>query len=189
MDYLIGGSPQLNEAAHNDDLKTNGAGRSRFRPLMIGMLGEEMQIEAVLQAKWFADSAREMRAITSEMRRSPVNRAWCDGLRWYPMPQLPNHSGYDRDSRSVVETQKPPRDSKASGIEPDKEEGSKTNCSKPKLSRTELMLVIAELGEWLDKNSGLSFDQSYSNYNARRKGLSRPEFRYLLLQVEQLDPE
>ncbi|MBW4422030.1 MAG: hypothetical protein KME13_22920 [Myxacorys californica WJT36-NPBG1] len=93
---------EAGQSAHSDDLKTNGASRSRFRPLMIGMLGEEMQIEAVLQAKWFADSARDMSAITAEMRRSPVRRAWCDGRQWYPMPELPNYSGYDRDARSSI---------------------------------------------------------------------------------------
>lgn len=181
---------EAGQSAHSDDLKTNGAARSRFRPLMIGMLGEEMQIEAVLQAKWFADSARDISAITSEMRRSPVRRAWCDGMRWYPMPALPNYSGYDRDARASVVDQKV-ESPEATGLnrkeslQPD----SKANIQKPNLSRTELILAIAELGEWLDKNSEIEPEKVYEKYNARRKGFSRPEIRYLLTQIDRLNDD
>ena len=170
---------EAGQSAHNDDLKTNGASRSRFRPLMIGMLGEEMQIEAVLQAKWFADSARDMSAITSEMRRSPVSRAWCDGMRWYPMPELVNYCGYDRDSRSFVESQKPSENNDSSP-----QSDSKANIKKPNLPLKDIMLACAMLAEWIEENPGLSFDQMYGNYNAARKGFKRPEFRFLLTKID-----
>jgi len=146
---------------------------------MIGMLGEEMQIEAVLQAKWFADSARDMGAITSEMRRSPVKRAWCDGMRWYPMPELENHSGYDRDSRSFVESQKPSGNNDSSP-----QSDSKANIKKPNLPLKDIMLACAMLAEWIEENPGLSFNQMYGNYNAARKGFNRPEFRFLLTKID-----
>lgn len=98
---------EAGHSGHTVDLRTTGPGRSRFRPLAIALLGEEMQIESILQAKWFADSAKDMRVIESEMRRSPVKRAWSDGRRWYPMPRLENYSGYDRDSRSFINGQQP----------------------------------------------------------------------------------
>lgn len=93
---------EAGHSGHTADLRITGPARSRFRPLAISVEGEEMQIEAILQAKWFAETANDMRAVETEMRRSPVNRAWTDGRRWYPMPVLPNYSGYDRDSRSFV---------------------------------------------------------------------------------------
>ncbi|GAQ00159.1 hypothetical protein [Leptolyngbya sp. NIES-2104] len=119
--------------------------------------------------------------------------------RWEPMPRLEN-PGLDRgeafpQEQHQSETTQPTSESKSADLSPltqntqSKEVNDRGNVSKPPLSRTELMLAIAELGEWLDRNQGLSFDQSYSNYNARRKGLSRPEFRYLLTQIEQLDAE
>lgn len=182
---------EAGQSGHTDDLKINGAARSRFRPMVIAMSGEEMQIEAILRAKWLADSANDVQACRSELRRSPVGRAWSNGQRWYAMPELENHAGYDRDSRSFV-AQKVKVDEEIESVQNDKDAvqtDAKSNIQKPNLSRTELMLAIAELGEWLDRNQCLSFDQSYSNYNARRKGFSRPEFRYLLTQIEKLDTE
>lgn len=166
---------EAGQSAHNDDLKTNGASRSRFRPLMIGMLGEEMQIEAVLQAKWFADSARDMSAIKSEMRRSPVRRAWCDGMRWYPMPDLVNYCGYDRDSRSMIASKKTTKDEK---------EGSqaevKASAKKPELSRKEIMLVAAELAEWIEQSGVIDASSVYEKWQGRKHNFSRPEIRYFL---------
>lgn len=108
---------EAGQSGHTEDLKTNGPGRSRFRPLAIALQGEEMQVEAILQAKWFAETAKDLRVIETEMRRSPVNRAWTDGRRWYPMPELPNYSGYDRDSRSFVHGE-PPVSSENVGADP-----------------------------------------------------------------------
>jgi hypothetical protein len=185
---------EAGQSGHTDDLKINGAARSRFRPMMIAMSGEEMQVEAILRAKWLADSASDMQACRSEMRRSPVSRAWSDGQRWYSMPSLENHAGYDRDSRSF--TQPSPENShpkaeanqtQVETIQDTEEKSDKSGIQKPNLSRSELMLQIGILGEWLDKNPGLSFSQQYANYSAARKGFSRPEFRYLLTQIENLD--
>lgn len=93
---------EAGHSAHIDDLKINGAARSRFRPLIIGLKGEEMQIQAVLAAKFVADSVRNMTDIRGQLGRSPVNRAWCDGQKWHPMPELENYSGYNRDTRSPM---------------------------------------------------------------------------------------
>lgn len=181
---------EAGQSGHGDDLKINSAARSRFRPMVIGMSGEEMQIEAILRAKWLADSANDMQACRSEMRRSPVGRAWSDGQRWYAMPALENHAGYDRDSRAYVQPESESIEAKIEVVQDTKEAEDKIdkgNIQKPNLSRTELALAIAELGEWVDKNPGLSFDQMYGNYSARRKGFTRPQFRFLLLQIEALD--
>ncbi|GAQ00121.1 hypothetical protein [Leptolyngbya sp. NIES-2104] len=181
---------EAGQSAHNDDLKTNGASRSRFRPLMIGMLGEEMQIEAVLQAKWFADSARDLSAITSEMRRSPVRRAWCDGMRWYPMPELPNHSGYDRDARTFVVDCEPKNDCRVAEIKSSEDtkqsaqSDAKANTKKPELSRKEIMLVAAELAEWLDQTGIADASNVYEKWQSRKHGFSRPEIRYLLTLID-----
>ena len=93
---------EAGQSAHVDDLGINGAARSRLRPLIIGLQGEEMQVEAVLAAKFVADSARNLTEVKTQMARSPVKRAWCDGQFWYAMPHLENYAGYDRDSRSYL---------------------------------------------------------------------------------------
>lgn len=93
---------EAGHSGHAVDLRISGPARSRFRPLAIAVQGEEMQVEALMQSRWLADTANDMRAIEAEMRRSPVHRAWTDGRRWYAMPVLTNYSGYDRDSRSFL---------------------------------------------------------------------------------------
>ncbi|BAU13769.1 unknown protein [Leptolyngbya sp. NIES-3755] len=181
---------EAGQSGHTDDLKINGAARSRFRPMVISMMGEEMQVEAILRAKWLADSTNDMQACKSEMRRSPVGRAWSDGQRWYAMPTLENHAGYDRDSRSFVQPETETVSVASEPIQDSKEAediNDRGSIQKPNLSRADLMLAIGILGEWIDENPGLSFDQMYGNYSARRKGFSRPEFRYLLTQIEILD--
>jgi|GEM_PF-964148 len=93
---------EAGQSAHIDDLGINGAARSRLRPLIIGLQGEEMQVEAVLAAKFVADTARNLPEVKTQMARSPVKRAWCDGQFWYAMPQMENYAGYDRDSREYL---------------------------------------------------------------------------------------
>lgn len=97
---------EAGQSAHVDDLGINGAARSRLRPLIIGLQGEEMQVEAVLAAKFVADSARNLTEVKTQMARSPVKRAWCDGQFWYAMPQMENYAGYDRDSRQYLSASK-----------------------------------------------------------------------------------
>jgi len=93
---------EAGQSAHLLDLCINGAARSRLRLLIIGLKGEEQQISAVLRAQCVDDTARSMSDIKGQLMRSPVGRAWCDGMRWFPMPELENHSGYNRDKRSPI---------------------------------------------------------------------------------------
>jgi len=94
---------EAGQSAHLLDLCINGAARSRLRLLIIGLKGEEQQISAVLRAQCVDDTARSMSDIKGQLMRSPVGRAWCDGMRWFPMPVLENYSGYNRDKRANVE--------------------------------------------------------------------------------------
>ena len=65
----------------------------------------------------------------------------------------------------------------------------KPNLSKPNLSLKDLMLAIAMLAEWIEQNPDVEPEKIYEKYNARRKGFSRPEIRFLLTQIDSLsDP-
>lgn len=150
--------------------------------MVIAMSDEEMQIEAILRAKWLANSANDMQACRSEMRCSLICRAWSDGQRWYVMPELENYAGYDRDSRSFVVEQKAKVVSESEGIlnckgliQSEVKE-LKANIQKPNLSHTELMLAIAELSEWVDRNPDVEEGRIYEKYNARLKGLAALKF-------------
>jgi len=91
---------EAGQSAHTVALKTHGAARSQFRAITIGMRGEELQVQAVMQARFIAPSAQDMRQVSQAIYKSPVERAWCDGLNWHPMPRLINYSGYSRDERT-----------------------------------------------------------------------------------------
>jgi len=93
---------EAGQSAHLLDLCINGAARSRLRLLIVGLKGEEQQISAVLRAQCVDETARSMSDIKRQLMRSPVGRAWCDGMRWFPMPELENYSGYNRDTRSHI---------------------------------------------------------------------------------------
>lgn len=185
---------EAGQSGHTDDLKINGAARSRFRPMVIAMDGEEMQVEAILRAKWLADSANDMQACRSEMRRSPVGRAWSDGQRWYAMPQLENYAGYDRDSRSYVQQSQaenqPKNEVNQAQSEPiqDAKQVSqpetKANFKKPDLPMKEIMFVAAELSEWIEQTGVTDAAEVYSKWQSRKHGFSRPEIRYLLTRIE-----
>jgi len=178
---------EAGQSGHTDDLKINGAARSRFRPMVIAMSNEEMQVEAILRAKWLADSANDMQACRSEMRRSPIGRAWSDGQRWYAMPELENYAGYDRDSRSFTSTQKVKQSDEDESILNNKETvqtDSKPNIKKPEMSRKELMLIAAELAEWIEQTGITDASEVYSKWQSRKHGFSRPEIRYFLTLIE-----
>lgn len=136
---------EAGQSAHIDDLRINGAARSRFRPMIIGLKGEEMQIEAVLSAKFVTSSARNAADIQEQLGRSPVNRAWCDGQNWYPMPELENYSGYNRDTRSKINSDAPATAPQSPPVEPvsQQEEESHNAVSQASLQATEALKKIA----------------------------------------------
>lgn len=178
---------EAGQSGHTDDLKVNGAARSRFRPMVIAMDGEAMQIEAILRAKWLADSANDMQACRSEIRRSPVARAWSDGQQWYAMPKLENYAGYDRDARSFVSTEAAKGSAGGEPIRNHKEwiqTDSKAGIKKPGLSRKDTMLMAAELAEWIEKTGITDASEVYSRWQSRKHGFSRPEIRYLLSLID-----
>jgi hypothetical protein len=176
---------EAGQSAHTVDLNINSAARSRFRPLIIGLQGEEMEVEAVLSAKFVADSARNMTECKTQMSRSPVKRAWCDGQHWYPMPTLQNFSGYDRDRRSyvpgfaptVITAQQPEAQPNPVAVV---EADSTATIETPSIPRAELLLIAAELAEWIEQNLTVEKKDWYANWNAKRRGFSRPQFRFLL---------
>lgn len=94
--------------AHLEELGFNGGLRSQFTGVAIvstvnlGYLG-------ALMATNFIPSNQKLKpdAIEELARQSPVRRAIYYGgeNQWYPMPELPNLSGYDRDSRKFVSQQ------------------------------------------------------------------------------------
>jgi hypothetical protein len=95
---------------HLDDLgikgnksKLNSANRSKFRIAIISWSKERQQTMGILKARYLEGKIEDhMREVEVMEKRSPIGRAWSDGSRWYAMPELPNYSGYNRDTRSFI---------------------------------------------------------------------------------------
>lgn len=98
--FLMGHSGNL------ADYGISGGQMSSFRKIYIAPASNKEQIAQLgstnfTGGKFGEDKLNEIVSIAGE---SPVNRAVYIGTRnqWFPMAQLENHSGYDRDSRTFL---------------------------------------------------------------------------------------
>jgi DNA gyrase/topoisomerase IV subunit A len=91
--------------AHTDGIGFNGGERSIFTPIVLISAAQIPASEQILKAQ-IIPSDKRLSSYQLEFlcRKSPVSRAiYHGGLNeWFPMPELPNHSGYNRDTRSFV---------------------------------------------------------------------------------------
>ena len=85
------------------DLGMSGGVRANLR--VIGLVSSKnmMAVEALVSTQLIPKPDGGMDELRSIMAASPVGRAVFDGkiARWLPMPNLENHSGFDRDNRSL----------------------------------------------------------------------------------------
>ena len=85
------------------DLGMSGGVRANLR--VIGLVSPKNMtaVEALVSTQLIPKPDGGMDELRSIMAASPVGRAVFDGkiARWLPMPKLENHSGFDRDNRSL----------------------------------------------------------------------------------------
>jgi hypothetical protein len=84
-------------------------------------------------------------------------------------------------------TQEQPKKTAAKATPEPANDTPKLDIEKPDMPMKEIMLQCSMLAEWIEEKPGLSFAQKYANYNASRKGFTRPQFRYLLSQLGETD--
>jgi hypothetical protein len=84
-------------------------------------------------------------------------------------------------------TQEQPKKTAAKATPETANDAPKLDIEKPDMPLKEIMLQCSMLAEWIEGKPGLSFAQKYANYNASRKGFTRPQFRYLLSQLGETD--
>ncbi|MGD1852755.1 MAG: hypothetical protein ACFB2W_00750 [Leptolyngbyaceae cyanobacterium] len=113
VDYLIsicssGDSRQIyfwgmGQSANAEDYGFSGGIRSIFKPVAIVSKTDIAASKQLLLTK-FVPTDEGAAEIIKMMDYSPVGRAiyWYPEGRWYPMPELHNYSGYDRDKRQTV---------------------------------------------------------------------------------------
>ncbi len=97
------------------DLGISGGARANLR--VIGLVSPKNMtaVNALVSTQLIPKPDGGMDELRSIMAASPVGRAVFDGkiARWLPMPELENHSGFDRDNRSLSDEVAPTSASKA----------------------------------------------------------------------------
>ena len=98
------------------DLGFSGGVRGNLR--VIGLVSPKNMtaVEMLVSTQLIPKPDGGMDELRSIMASSPVGRAFFDGkiARWLPMPRLENHSGFDRDNRSLGDEVPVPETSKLS---------------------------------------------------------------------------
>jgi hypothetical protein len=92
--YLWG----MGQTPQASSLAVDGGTRCVFKPIAIVDGRQMAMVEQFLRTSFVPNPPGGLAEIQSICQQSPVQRAvfWND--QWYPMPSLPNHSGYDRDT-------------------------------------------------------------------------------------------
>jgi len=93
------------------DLGMSGGVRANLR--VIGLVSPKNMtaVEALVSTQLIPKPDGGMDELRAIMKASPVGRAVFDGkiARWLPMPKLENHSGFDRDNRSLSDETSAPK--------------------------------------------------------------------------------
>ena len=92
---------------HTEPLGIDGGLRSQFTPLGIIRDTNIAAYGAMVSTKFLPPGQKVSdEKIQSLCKESAIGRCFYDGAtnRWYPMPSLPNYSGYNRDERKSILT-------------------------------------------------------------------------------------
>ena len=101
---------EIGQVSNAKDLGVTAGIRSLFKPIAIVSNHDRRAANALLGTKFVPLPEEGKKAVMSMCDRSPCGRAVYDYVNdcWQPMPQLPNLSGFDRDTRSFAQESAPP---------------------------------------------------------------------------------
>ena len=93
----------MSQSVQVADLGFGGGVRGNLRVIGIISPKNTTAIEALTSTRLIPPPTGGMDELREIMKASPVDRAFYDGKlsRWLPMPKLENHSGFDRDNRTI----------------------------------------------------------------------------------------
>ncbi len=96
----------MSQSVQVADLGFGGGVRGNLRAIAIISPKNTTAIEALTSTRLVPPPNGGMDELRAIMKASPVDRAFYDGKlsRWLPMPKLENHSGFDRDNRTIEAT-------------------------------------------------------------------------------------
>lgn len=92
----------IGQSANAEDYGINGGDRGVFKPVAIVSETDIAASKQLLGTKYAPTDSPE--SVMMMMKESKVGRAlyWYPDGQWYPMPELHNYSGYNRDKRTAV---------------------------------------------------------------------------------------
>ena len=92
----------VGQSANAEDYGINGGDRGVFKPVAIASKTDVAATKQLLGTKYAPTDSPS--SVLLMMEESPVGRAiyWYPDGQWYPMPELHNYSGYNRDKRMPV---------------------------------------------------------------------------------------
>ena len=93
----------MSQSVQVGDLGISGGVRGNLRVIGIIAPQNTTAIEALTSTRLIPPPTGGMDELRALMQSSPAKRAFYDGKlsRWLPMPTLENHSGFDRDNRTI----------------------------------------------------------------------------------------
>jgi len=93
----------MSQSVQVADLGFGGGVRGNLRAIALISPKNTTAIEALTSTRLVPPPTGGMDELRAIMKASPVDRAFYDGKlsRWLPMPELENHSGFDRDNRTI----------------------------------------------------------------------------------------
>lgn len=96
----------LAQNGHNTGVGMDGGAKSQLTPIALISIKQLPASQALLKADFVpGDHKLSSNEIKHICEQSPIGRAIFHGglNEWFPMPVLPNPSGYDRDNRRTIE--------------------------------------------------------------------------------------
>jgi hypothetical protein len=105
------------------------------------------------------------------------DRIACIDTEWIPLGDVPKLEPDSHKLERLVNVD-------AEDV-PDEEELTSGKVEKPDMNDKDIYKMAIELEEWINAHSEVDRSKWYGNFNANRKGLTRPHFRYLLTLIEE----
>ena len=151
---------EIGQVSNAKDLGVTAGIRSLFKPIAIVSNHDRRAANALLNTQFVPLPEDGKKAVMQMCDLSPCGRAVYDYVNdcWQPMPQLPNLSGFDRDTRSFSQESAPPapESPQTPDVRADLERLLSVEAPEPTRETTRFDLSAEQISEVQDRLSGLS---------------------------------
>ena len=149
---------EIGQVSNAKDLGVTAGIRSLFKPIAIVSNHDRRAANALLGTKFVPLPEDGKKAVLSMCDRSSCGRAVYDYVNdcWQPMPELPNLSGFDRDTRSFSEERPAPEADPKSDIRADLERLLSVEATEPPRAVKRFGLSAEQISEVQKRLSSLS---------------------------------